>query len=169
MTSFTPGPVDPSVANPTDDRYNEPVIDFRQPAACRRVLCAALGILAGASSGVRAELVVFSDGRVVKAASTKAAGDSLEIRLPGGGSYSVDRARIERIVEDEVELSAMPAPRPEQAQAVRPQARPSAVAAPPQQVMAPMVAPARGDDSREKQPKTHGSRNGGGKHGKSGH
>ncbi|HSS45554.1 MAG TPA: lytic transglycosylase domain-containing protein [Thermoanaerobaculia bacterium] len=49
-----------------------------------------------------AELVVFEDGRVVKAASFRVVEDELEISLPGGGNYRVDLARVERIVDDEV-------------------------------------------------------------------
>jgi hypothetical protein len=58
--------------------------------------------LAGLASFARGELVVFSDGRVVKAASYKVVDEELEIGLPGGGSYVVDLARVERIVDDEV-------------------------------------------------------------------
>jgi soluble lytic murein transglycosylase-like protein len=58
-------------------------------------------LFAGATTA-SAELVVFEDGRVVKAASYKVRGDELEIGLPGGGSFSVEMARIERIVDDEV-------------------------------------------------------------------
>lgn len=55
----------------------------------------------------RAELVVFSDGRVVKAAGYQVweEDQELEVRLHGGGSYRVDLALVERIVEDEVEVS----------------------------------------------------------------
>ena len=49
-----------------------------------------------------AELVVFEDGRVVKAASYRVRDETLEIWLPGGGNYRVDLARVERIVDDEV-------------------------------------------------------------------
>jgi hypothetical protein len=51
-----------------------------------------------------ADLVVFEDGRVVKAASYEVhqeAGE-LEIGVPGGGSYRVALDRVERIVEDEI-------------------------------------------------------------------
>src|SRR5215831_3874060 len=57
-----------------------------------------------------AELVVFTDGRVVKAAGHQVGGDQLEIKLPGGGSYSVGRKRVDRIMEDEVAASALPPP-----------------------------------------------------------
>src|SRR5207245_7325740 len=59
------------------------------------------GGLLAASSG-RAELVVFQEGRVVKANSYRVIGDQLEIGLAGGGSYLVDLDRVERIVDDEV-------------------------------------------------------------------
>ena len=65
-------------------------------AALSALLCAA---------PARAELVVFSDGRVVKAAGYEVVEEELEIRLHGGGSYRVDLALIERIVEDEVEVA----------------------------------------------------------------
>jgi hypothetical protein len=58
------------------------------------VLCAA--------PAARAELIVFEDGRVVKASGYTLMADELEISLPGGGSYRVDLARVERIVDDEV-------------------------------------------------------------------
>jgi hypothetical protein len=65
---------------------------------------AALAVFLG-SAPARAELVVFTDGRVVKAAGYEVSGDELEIRVRGGGSYTVDMALVERIVEDEVEVS----------------------------------------------------------------
>jgi hypothetical protein len=65
------------------------------------LLVAVLGSLA-AIPAARAELVVFEDGRVVKAEGYKLLDDELEIRLPGGGSYRVDLARVDRIVDDEV-------------------------------------------------------------------
>jgi hypothetical protein len=59
----------------------------------------------GAAVPAAAELVVFREGRVVKAASYKVLGDELEIGLPGGGSYRVDLERVERIVDDEVVIA----------------------------------------------------------------
>ena len=61
------------------------------------------GLLASAPGF--AELVVFQEGRVVKADSYRVRGDQLEIGLPGGGSYLVDLDRVERIVDDEVEIA----------------------------------------------------------------
>jgi soluble lytic murein transglycosylase-like protein len=54
---------------------------------------------------IRAELIIFSDGRVTKADGFQVDGDEVEIRLRGGGSYRVDASLVERIVEDEVEVS----------------------------------------------------------------
>jgi hypothetical protein len=65
---------------------------------------AALAVLLGSASA-RAELVVFTDGRTVKAAGYEVQGEELEIRVRGGGSYTVDMALVERIVDDEVEVS----------------------------------------------------------------
>jgi hypothetical protein len=61
-------------------------------------LLLALGTVAPA----HAELVVFEDGRVVKAQRYRLVGDEVEIVLPGGGSYRVDLGRVERIVDDEI-------------------------------------------------------------------
>ena len=55
----------------------------------------------------RAELIVFEDGRVVKAAGYQVLSDQLEISLPGGGSYMVDLGRVERIVDDEVVVDSV--------------------------------------------------------------
>ncbi len=72
--------------------------------SCLPCLRAALLILLFSAPALRAELVVFEDGRVVKASSYQVRGDEVEIRLPGGGSYSVALLRVERIVDDEVVL-----------------------------------------------------------------
>src|SRR6202007_1380226 len=61
---------------------------------------AALALLAAPRA--LADLVVFEDGRVVKVASWKVTEDSIEIYLTGGGGFTTDLARVERIVEDEV-------------------------------------------------------------------
>ncbi len=77
----------------------------RDGFACRmrRVLALAGLLTAGmGASAARAELIVFEDGRVVKAAGYRLLAEELEITLPGGGSYRVDLSRIDRIVDDEV-------------------------------------------------------------------
>jgi hypothetical protein len=68
-------------------------------------LVIAAGLLA--SSYLRAELIVFDDGRVVKASGYVLLSEELEIRLPGGGSYRVDLSRVERIVDDEVAVDTV--------------------------------------------------------------
>jgi len=74
-----------------------------------RFLCLAAAALPAILFAVpaRAELIVFSDGRVVKAAGYEVieADQELEVRVRGGGSYRVDLSLVERIVEDEVEVS----------------------------------------------------------------
>jgi hypothetical protein len=62
------------------------------------VLLGALLVCAPAA----ADLVVFADGRVVKAVSWRVGTDTIEIGLPGGGSFTADLGRVDRIVEDEV-------------------------------------------------------------------
>ena len=64
----------------------------------------AVGLFLVCAAPAAAELVIFQDGRVVKAAGYRLAGDELEIDVPGGGSFRVDMGRVERIVEDEVVL-----------------------------------------------------------------
>ena len=78
----------------------------RQMNKFRLLAAAALPALLAAAPAA-AELVVFSDGRVVKAAGFEVieTDQELEVRLHGGGSYRVDLTLIERIVEDEVEVS----------------------------------------------------------------
>jgi soluble lytic murein transglycosylase-like protein len=70
-----------------------------------RVLFAAAALAGLLALPAQAELIVFSDGRITKADGYQVDGDEVEIRLRGGGSYRVDAALVERIVEDEVEVS----------------------------------------------------------------
>ena len=106
-------------------------MSFRRIASPWRLIGAASLSLAAGALPARAELVVFADGRVVKAASHQARGDQLEIRLLGGGSYSVDRSRIDQIVEDEVAHSDLPPPRVvETAPIIRAAPKPQAPQAP---------------------------------------
>ena len=76
----------------------------------RSLVVSALGLVAllGLARGIaRAELIVFEDGRVVKAAGYRLLSDELEVELPGGGSYRVALERIERIVDDEVVVESI--------------------------------------------------------------
>jgi len=68
----------------------------------RRAAALAVFLLAAPFGVARAELIVFGDGRVVKAAGYQLLDEELEVRLPGGGSYRVDLSRVDRIVDDEV-------------------------------------------------------------------
>ncbi|HTO74902.1 MAG TPA: lytic transglycosylase domain-containing protein [Thermoanaerobaculia bacterium] len=69
----------------------------------RKALLAGVCAL-GLAASARAELVLFREGRVVKAAGYRVVGDELEIDVPGGGSYRVDLDRVDRILDDEVEV-----------------------------------------------------------------
>jgi len=70
----------------------------------RAFLAAACAAAFGLAAPARAELVLFREGRVVKAAGYRVVGDELEIDVPGGGSYRVDLERVDRILDDEVEV-----------------------------------------------------------------
>ena len=74
---------------------------FLRSATFLSALSTAVWMLGGASIG-RGELVILTDGRVIKALSHQAHGDRIEVLLPGGGSYTFDQTRVERIVDDEV-------------------------------------------------------------------
>src|SRR5262252_220323 len=69
--------------------------------SARRVLVC-LGAIVCFAAAARAELIIFSDGRVVKAASFKVIGAEVQIELPGGGGFAVVLDRVERIIDDEV-------------------------------------------------------------------
>ncbi|HEY1249756.1 MAG TPA: lytic transglycosylase domain-containing protein [Thermoanaerobaculia bacterium] len=74
----------------------------------RSVVAAAVLALSGAlCATARAELIVFEDGRVVKAAGYRLLPEEIEVELPGGGSYRVALERIERIVDDEVVVESV--------------------------------------------------------------
>ncbi len=79
----------------------------------RRTLAAG-ALLAGLclSGSAQAELILFREGRVVKAAGYRVIGNQVEIDLPGGGGYRVDLERVDRILDDEIEVSE-PIPMPE--------------------------------------------------------
>ena len=59
-------------------------------------------VLAASALPVAAALVVLDDGRTVKAAGFELSGERVAIRLPEGGTLSLDLDRIERIVDDEI-------------------------------------------------------------------
>ncbi len=73
----------------------------RAPERRRPAALAALLALAAAPSV--AELVVLTDGAVLKVETFRAAGDLALLELPGGGRLEMDLARVERVVDDEVE------------------------------------------------------------------
>lgn len=91
------------MTTPGNSPSPRPVFLATMPRLRTIALTAALTIAAALPAA--ADLVVFQDGRVVKAASYKVVEDELEIGLLGGGSYRVDLERIERIVDDEVVIA----------------------------------------------------------------
>jgi hypothetical protein len=73
----------------------------------RKAFGLVLAAFVGLAAAARAELIVFEDGRVVKAAGYRMLSDEVEVELPGGGSYRVALERIERIVDDEVTVDTV--------------------------------------------------------------
>ncbi len=111
MTSFTPGPGRGPCENSGVSALSPECLASRggfQSGMRRSVLVVVLCLAGGlASPPARAELVVFEDGRVVKASGYRLLGEELEISLPGGGSYRVALSRVDRIVDDEVLVDAV--------------------------------------------------------------
>jgi soluble lytic murein transglycosylase-like protein len=94
---------------------------------------AALLLLAGgALSPLRADLVVFEDGAVMKVDGYEVEGEQARLIFAGGGRMTLPLSRIERVVDDEVE----PEPEPQPAAAV-------AAAAP-----APLAIPLRFEETQ---------------------
>jgi soluble lytic murein transglycosylase-like protein len=67
-------------------------------------------LLAGAQA--RAELVLLSDGQVLKVSAFQADGDSARLTLPNGGEMTLSMLRVDRVLDDEVEEPAPPAAEP---------------------------------------------------------
>jgi hypothetical protein len=63
--------------------------------------------LAGAGSA-GADLVVLVDGGVLKVDRFTVRGDRAELDFPGGGSLTLELARVERVVDDEIDPAAEP-------------------------------------------------------------
>jgi len=84
------------------------------------LFCCALPVLAAAVPA-RAELVILTDGNVLKVKAYEAEGDEAQLLMSFGGRMTLPIGRVERVVDDEV----IPEPDPPQAVAV------AAVEAPP--------------------------------------
>ena len=63
----------------------------------------------GGAAVARAELVVLTDGNVLKVKAFEAVGEQAWITLPVGGRMTVPIERVERVVDDEV-VPEPPAP-----------------------------------------------------------
>ena len=59
-----------------------------------------------------AEIVAFTDGRILKAKDAYLDGSSIIIELRGGGTLRVPATRVERVVSDEVDDRPEPVPEP---------------------------------------------------------
>ena len=85
---------------------------LRHPAFVLALTLLGLGL--SAASPARAELVVLTDGNVLKVTGYEAVGEQAWITLSFGGRMTVPIERVERVVDDEV----VPAPPAEEVEAV---------------------------------------------------
>jgi hypothetical protein len=90
---------------------------LRHPALVLALTLSGLGLLG--ASPARAELVVLTDGNVLKVTGYEAVGEQAWITLSFGGRMTVPIERVERVVDDEV-VSAPPADEVETAVAEAP-------------------------------------------------
>ena len=70
----------------------------------------ALMIVLGLSTGVEAKIVAFTDGRILKAEDAYLDGDTIVIKLRGGGTMRVPATRVDRVIADEVDDDTSPIP-----------------------------------------------------------
>jgi soluble lytic murein transglycosylase-like protein len=93
-----------------------PRLGPRTPRCTAARAAAVLALLAAFAAPAGAELVVFEDGGWLKVDSYEVRGDRVRIGLAGGGVMTVDLARVERVVDDEVirpaAVAAVEAPAP---------------------------------------------------------
>jgi soluble lytic murein transglycosylase-like protein len=73
------------------------------------VFCSALPVLA-MGAPARAELVILTDGNVLKVKAYEAQGDEARLAMPFGGRMTLPIGRIERVVDDEVAPEPDPPP-----------------------------------------------------------
>ena len=67
-------------------------------------------LVLGVSANARAELISFTDGRVLKAEDAFLKGSTIVIELRGGGTLRVPATRVERVIADEVDDDQRPIP-----------------------------------------------------------
>jgi len=82
--------------------------EFDKTKTLRIVVLLLLAI--GVSLNAGAELVTFTDGRILKAADAYLDGAVIVIELRGGGSMRVPATRVERVIADEVDDVPDPIP-----------------------------------------------------------
>jgi hypothetical protein len=61
-------------------------------------------------TGAQAEIVAFTDGRVLKVEDAYLEGDTIIIELRGGGAMRVPATRVDRVIADEVDDDPQPIP-----------------------------------------------------------
>ena len=75
---------------------------MQSPRLSRALRFLAFGLLAcGCLAPARAELVILTDGNVMKVAAFEAQGDVARLTYPSGGRLSMPITRVERVVDDE--------------------------------------------------------------------
>ena len=82
--------------------------DLRWHALLRAAV--AWGLLAAAPSG--ADLVVLTGGDILKVRSYEVVGERAKLELAAGGRIELSLLRVERVVDDEIEESAVEEPEP---------------------------------------------------------
>jgi hypothetical protein len=70
----------------------------------------ALMLFLGGSVNAEAEIVAFTDGRVLKAEDAYLDGDTIVIELRGGGTMRVPATRVDRVIADEIDDDTSPIP-----------------------------------------------------------
>jgi len=65
-------------------------------------------VIAGATQSLQAELIVFSDGRVMHVRTAVAVGPNMTLSLDNGGELKLPLERVEHVVKDEVDHRPRP-------------------------------------------------------------
>ncbi|MCD4750403.1 MAG: transglycosylase SLT domain-containing protein [Thermoanaerobaculales bacterium] len=69
----------------------------------RTTFVLSISVLLAAVAPVRADLAVFTDGRVLRVEDACLVGEEIHLRLRGGGILEIAATRIDRVVDDEVD------------------------------------------------------------------
>lgn len=69
---------------------------------------ALLAVLLASAGSARGELVILEGGRFLKATAFEVTGERVRVELRGGGALVLPLSRVERIVDDEIEIPEEP-------------------------------------------------------------